>query len=675
VRLHVQEVGAAYTAAERRDDQTVEAALKDGGAEARRAIRPLAWLLVVSIALFQAYAQRYVVGPDGVAYLDLSDAVVAGRWSGLVNLYWSPLYPMLVGLARLLTRASPAGEVPVMHAVNAAAFLATFAAYEYFLSPVLGLAAQTRHAVVGSRWGKAIAYCLFICVAFTLTPIELTTPDLLAAACVFAALGALLRLGRSPHNAAPAAVLGLSLALGGLAKSFLIPWAIVCFVVLAVALRGTGFKPLVNAALVWLILVGPWTVLVSRAAGRLTFGDTGRLTYAWFVNNRDTPSLGGVPMGARTARTESILPHTGATGEAPGTDPMWFDPERWSGGLRPHFDAHDQIASLLTSGRFYVENLAPFLFLILLIAVAPAASRRDAWGRGWIILVPVVAGMFGYAMVLVTARYFMPFVLTGTLVLLATLPAPRRVHPLAVLIGVAIPIGLLSIDDRSAVSLAVVVSIVGAMVAGARIPMRPSLAWVLGVVVVAEVVHILLPSAFPGVLLLGGAGLAAALWGMSRAAIHRGRPVQFARGAMAACGLAAALWLVYPFAQRLRKDEDALRRASAAGWGNLSGSIATDLAARGIGPGTRIAVIGPHADSYWARTGRLKIVASVPRPVVPMFWRLSRAGQDSLLAVFAAAGAQVAIASVGPDSTLAAPDSTWTPVRYRGWIRPLVAPR
>jgi hypothetical protein len=638
-----------------------------------RGIRGLAWLLVAAIALFQAYAQRYVIGPDGVAYLDLSDAVVAGHWSGLVNLYWSPVYPLLVGIARIVTRASPAGEVPAMHAVNAAAFLATFAAYEYFLAPVLDMTVETRYAVLGGRWGRAIAYGLFICVAFTLTPMELTTPDLLAAAATFVALGALLRLRRSPSDAAAAVALGASLGLGALAKSFMIPWAFVCFVVLAVALLKIGLKPLVSAVVVWVIFVGPWTVLLSRAAGRLTFGDTGRLTYAWFVNNRDAPSLGGVPMGARTARTEAILPHSGVTGDAPGTDPMWFDPERWSGGLRPQFDPHDQVVSLVASGRYYVENFAPFLLLILLIAVAPAESRREAWRRGWIVLVPAAAGIFGYAMVLVTARYVMPFMLAGTLMLLATLPAPRRLHPFALLIGVVIPIGLLSIDDRSAVALAVVVSIVGAMVAGAKIPMRSWPLWALGVIVVAEVVHILLPAAFPGILLLGGAALAAALWWMSRGAIHRGRPVRFTRGAMSACGLAVALWLVYPFVQRFRKDEDALGRASKSRWGNLSASIAADLAAHGVGPGTRIAVIGPHADSYWARTGRLTIVASVPRPVVPMFWRLSRRGQDSLLTAFAAAGAQVAIASVGPDSTMPPPDSSWTPVRYRGWIRPLSA--
>ena len=632
-------------------------------------------MLVVALAGFQAYAQRYVVGPDGVAYLDLSDAVVAGHWSGLVNLYWSPLYPLLVGLARFVAGASPAREVPVMHAVNAVAFIVMFAAYEYFLTPVLRLAAETRHAVLGARWGRVAAYGLFICVAFTLTPVELTTPDLLAATATFFALGALLRLGPSSTESASAAViLGASLGLGGLAKSFMIPWAIVCFAVVAIASRKFGFARVAGAIVVWLLFVGPWTLLLSRAAGRITFGDTGRLTYAWYVNNQDAPSLGGVPMGARTPRTEAILPHAGVTGDAPGTDPMWFDPERWSEGLAPHFDVHDQLAALATSGRYYVENLAPFLLLILLIAVVPAESRRGAWRRGWIVLVPAAAGMFGYAVVLVTARYVMPFVLGGTLVLLATLPAPRRVHPLALLIGVVIPIGLLSIDDRSAVALAVVVSIVGAMVAGARIPMRSLALWAVSVLVAAEVVHILLPAAFPGVLLLGGAGLAVALWAMSRAAVHRGRSVRFARGAMAACGLAAALWLVYPLAQRLRKDDEALSRASESRWGNLSANVAADLASHGIGPGTRIAVIGPHAESYWARTGRLKVVASVPRPVVPTFWRLSRAGQDSLLSEFATAGAQVAVASVGPESTEPSPDSSWTSVRYRGWIRPL-APR
>ena len=179
----------------------------------------------------------------------------------------------------------------------------------------------------------------------------------------------------------------------------------------------------------------------------------------------------------------------------------------------------------------------------------------------------------------------------------------------------------------------------------------------------------ILPAAFPGILLLGGGALAVILWAMSRAAIRAWRPVRFAHGFSGALALVVATLLVLRFGVRLADDRAALDRAGSPTWGNLEADIAADLLTHGVGPGTLIAVIGPHADSYWARTGRLKIVASVPTPVVPAFWRLSRAGQDSLLGEFAAAGARVAIVSVGPDAGAPLADSSWTPVRYRGWIR------
>ena len=83
--------------------------------------------------------------------------------------------------------------------------------------------------------------------------------------------------------------------------------------------------------------------MLTHRAGRFTFGDTGRLTYAWYVNRQDAPSAGGVPLGARTAATEAILPGVGATGPAPGTDPMWFDPARWNGMVAPHWNLEQQM--------------------------------------------------------------------------------------------------------------------------------------------------------------------------------------------------------------------------------------------------------------------------------------------------------------------------------------------
>ena len=75
-----------------------------------RTIRLTAWVAILALAAFQAYAQRFSVGPDGISYLDLSDAVVSGRWSTLINLYWSPLYPVLVGVGRVIAGAGPRWE-------------------------------------------------------------------------------------------------------------------------------------------------------------------------------------------------------------------------------------------------------------------------------------------------------------------------------------------------------------------------------------------------------------------------------------------------------------------------------------------------------------------------------------------------------------------------------------
>ena len=39
-------------------------------------IRVIAWFDICVLVAFQAYAHRYAVSPDGISYLDLSDAIV-----------------------------------------------------------------------------------------------------------------------------------------------------------------------------------------------------------------------------------------------------------------------------------------------------------------------------------------------------------------------------------------------------------------------------------------------------------------------------------------------------------------------------------------------------------------------------------------------------------------------
>lgn len=635
-----------------------------------RKIRLASWGIIVAMGALQAYAHRYAVSPDGISYLDLSDAVVTGRWSDLLNTYWSPLYPFLIGLARLVFGTGARNEVAILHAVNFACFAAMCAGFEYFIIQIFSLSARTRGTVLRGAWGTACTYALFGTVALTLVPLELTTPDLLSSAAVFVALGALLRLHDDtyPRRRQAAVLLGLSLGLGALAKAFLVPWSIVCFVALGVALRRRALAPLGIALGVWAVFVVSWTVALSAHAGRFTFGDAGRLTYAWYVNGQDPPSLRVVPLGARRLETEMLLPDVGITDSAQGTDPMWYDPARWA-AIKPQFSIKQQILAIIVVSTTFFSSIWIALYVFYLFAVAPEGSRKPAWRAGWIVFVPCAAGIFGYMMVLLTARYIAAFTLGGMLVTLAVLPIPRRVRPVWLLLGLVVQIGLLAIAPKTAWALSFETAIMAAMLMGSAIPTRRHILWMVMVPLALGFSLAFLTPTLPAMTRLAAAAFA--LWLFARAfrAIRQHRTVDFALGLHVALALSLALIFGGRLALRLNRDATAAARSDSMWSSNPEWRIAQDLRDHGVEPGTRIALVGPHAESYWARTARLQIVASVPDPITPIWWLIPQTSRDSLFKIFAAHGAQVVIVTRPPaDRPM---DSTWVRLRYQGWMKPL----
>jgi hypothetical protein len=281
----------------------------------------------------------------------------------------------------------------------------------------------------------------------------------------------------------------------------------------------------------------------------------------------------------------------------------------------------------------------------------------------------MVAGLAAYALVIVTARYIMGFLLAGTLTLLATLPVARRIRPAWAFVGMAIPLAIEAIQARTVSGLGIVTSIVGGTIAGVLVPTTRRWLWVLALIVAIGLTRLVLPPSNRRDLILGATCLAAAFWFLSRRAIVTRQPVRFAYRGQAALATVLAIVLLTRLGVRLKQDVDKLRLSATDDWNNVEWKVAQDLAANGVAPGTRIALVGPHAESYWARTARLHIAADVPPPVVNAFWQLAPAARDSLLDEFASAGATVAIATVGPDS--GTPDSTWTPLRYHAWLRRL----
>src|SRR5689334_21149210 len=384
-----------------------------------RAICIIAWVLLVLLAALRAWDARHDVSPDGISYLDLSDAVLQGRWSGLVSTYWSPLYPILIGLARFAVTATslgtPADELIVVHVVNLLLFVVSLGAFEWLVFETTKTAAAWGNHALTSVWGRAAAYTLFGALTLAMSPPSLTTPDLLVNAACFAAFASVLRLERNP-TAANGSLLGLSLGLGVLAKSFMLPFSLVLLGLVALRLRPRGAQALVFAAGAWLVLTAPWVAAMSCSTGHFTLGDTGRLNYLWFVDGQQPPNGADLPTSLLVDSARPIVPGLGVMRDANGTNQLWLDPVRWYRDLHAQFDRGRQLAVLKHGLRYYLTLFAPLLLAgALLIALADAERLRVAWRRVWPIFVACFAGLFAYALVYSVARYLAPFATAAAL--------------------------------------------------------------------------------------------------------------------------------------------------------------------------------------------------------------------------------------------------------------------
>src|SRR5208282_1563795 len=79
---------------------------------------PCWWGLCACFAAILTWSARHSMNPDGLSYLDLASEALAGGPSKLLNSYWSPGYPALIGIAMLVFRPSADQEFALIHFVN-----------------------------------------------------------------------------------------------------------------------------------------------------------------------------------------------------------------------------------------------------------------------------------------------------------------------------------------------------------------------------------------------------------------------------------------------------------------------------------------------------------------------------------------------------------------------------
>lgn len=439
--------------------QAVERGVAHG--RLRNALRVSA---AVAGALY-AWDARHFITPDGVSYLDLAAASARGDRGTAVNALWSPLYAWLVGAAAALSKPSAYWLVPLAHLVNFFVYLLALAAFDVLLGELMRCheaRGDARGVEDAGSWLPAwawlvLGYALFVWTSLRLTTVATLTPDVCVAACVYAASAVVLRIRRGGGDWPLFAAAGALVGVGYLAKNSFLPSAVVLLLVAGLAagsLRRAAPRVALAAAL-FLAVAAVYFVPLSEARGRLTFGDSARLNYLWYVNGarlhvhwQGGPTSTGAPEHP-TRKIFDAPPVYEFRAPVRASYPPWFDPAYWHAGARPRFDAAAQarvVRGNLKVLRAVFRDGVEVVWLVgFVVLYAWGCRRRSCLKRllwRWELLLPALAAFVTYALVHVEVRYLGVFVTLLALGLFSAVRVPAgkasKVLTASVVLAVAV---------------------------------------------------------------------------------------------------------------------------------------------------------------------------------------------------------------------------------------------
>lgn len=414
------------------------------------------WLALIAIAAVRAWFTRYsFLGGDSVSNLDIGRLIADGHWSSAVNAYWSPGYPVIVSVFLWLVGPSAYWECPLVHLVNVLIFVGALASFQLFWKELRRWHEDhggIDKAVIPENAFWMLGYSTFAIATLTFVPVALVNPDLLVAAFCCLAGWSALRFRRAPCTG-HALLLGLVLALGYYAKTLFFPMGILFTLCACLAwpLSRRMFLLGATALTMFLLVSAPFIAALSHQKGRLTFGDSARLSQAWFVNGveqfqwqGETPGSGRPVHPTRKLNAHPAVYEFAAKGM--GTYPPWFDPSYWYEGVNPHSNWKLQAKIFVNNTGIELRSLVEFGGHLLCVALILAflTSDRRGWTRAacrlWFLWLPGMAALLMYALVHVETRY-----LGGWLILLfaaafcaSSLPAHGAAKPAVGCIGLAV---------------------------------------------------------------------------------------------------------------------------------------------------------------------------------------------------------------------------------------------
>jgi len=400
------------------------------------------------------------MNPDGISYLDIGDAYWRHDWHNAINAYWSPLYSWILGFFINVMKPSPCWEYPLVHLVNFLIYLAALACFEFFFVVFVHQQREKHDTTPLSEgsigipvWGWwLVGYSIFISSSLSLITLSLVTPDLCVFALTLLAFGLLQRLQSEDGGGSGFIMLGIVLGIAYLAKAVVFPLSLAFFIsaFLSTRHRKVRYRDALLGVLAFALICIPFITAISLQKKRVTFGDTGKITYSIFLNDVPifTPGGSGLSHPPRMLLGDSTTHEFGEP--ISGTYPLWFDPSYWHEGVRPHFNLPKEAIILTFALRGYLAivgsifeqlNLTVGLFLLYFLAPKPSKSIKAAF-KNWQFLIPAWMAIAAYAWVYMESRYVASFVAVLWLSAFAGASLPYSEQTKKIVAAVAIGIGL-----------------------------------------------------------------------------------------------------------------------------------------------------------------------------------------------------------------------------------------
>jgi hypothetical protein len=414
----------------------------------RTAIRWLFRCLAAGLGLAQIISARNTVGPDARSYLELARAILRHDWAMTVNAYWSAVYPWLLAAVLGVFKPSLRWEFPVAHALAFPVLLACIAAFEFFWTSVL----QARQ-LTGDRLGLtspsltsaqmwALGYSLFIwmVVGDLITAIN---PDLCMTTMILLDAGIFVRIADGQRDRRSLYFwFGVCLGVGYLVKAILFPMGLVFLAMMIVVCRRELRERISSFALALLMFVAiasPQIILLSRAKGRLTFSDTGKLNFAWYTYGLPLRDWQGEPAGSGTPvhPTRKIYDHPAVyefNGPIRSSYPPWYDPTYWNEGLSPVLRlavvAKHALHETFEAGLNLVEPKAWAVGMFLILLGCDVGETLLGIAACWYLLATSAIAFGLYCLTLVQSRYLSPWLILIWGAVLGGVRLRRKTAPL-----------------------------------------------------------------------------------------------------------------------------------------------------------------------------------------------------------------------------------------------------